>query len=144
VARTVVARHRILSPPVDIERIAAADGVRIIRRRALGALDARMRLDDGTWLIELNADRSSTAQRFSVGHELGHLNLKHDGCGTDAAQERQANVFAAELLMPLALIKAALKKEQSLSSLAARFEVSKEAITIKLNEQGLLLKLKRP
>lgn len=103
-----------------------------------------MRRDGGSWLIELNADRSLTAQRFSVGHELGHLNLSHNGCGTDANQEREANTFAAELLMPLGLVKAELKREHSLSSLAAAFEVSVEAMTIKLNEQGLLLRLKSP
>jgi len=141
-ARTVVARHGVRQPPIDVEAIAAVAGARIVRATNLGALDARMRRDGAGWVIELNADRSLTARRFSVGHEVGHLSLAHDGCGTNSVHERQANVFAAELLMPLALLKAALRKEHSLRSLAALFVVSPEALTIKLSEQGLLLKLK--
>jgi Zn-dependent peptidase ImmA (M78 family) len=110
-------------------------------RRDLGSLEGRMRQDGEGWLIELNADRSLTSQRFTVGHELGHWKMVHTGCGTDPKQEREANVFAAELLMPLALLKKALAQRLSLSQLARLFQVSKEAMQIKLQEQGLLLKL---
>jgi Zn-dependent peptidase ImmA (M78 family) len=91
-----------------------------------------MREDDEGWLIEVNADRSLTTQRFSVGHELGHKKMGHRGCGTDAKQEREANVFAAELLMPLSLLKKAIGKHRSLGDLARLFQVSKEAMQIKL------------
>ena len=141
VARTVAARHGVARPPVDVEGIALAEGMRVARVTTLGALDARLREDAGGWLIELNADRALTAQRFSVSHEIGHLKLNHDSCGTNANQERQANVFAAELLIPLQLLKVSLTQRHSLESLAALFQVSREAMTIKLTEQNLLLKL---
>jgi len=100
-----------------------------------------MRQESGAWIIEVNQDRSLTAQRFTVAHELGHHFLGHDTCGTDPVQERQANVFAAELLMPLALVKKVLGTEKRLGQLAQCFQVSKEAMRIKLDEQGLLLRL---
>ena len=108
----------------------------------LGSLDARLRqTDDGTWLIELNPSFAETAKRFSIAHELGHRILAHSGCGTDPGQEREANIFAAELLMPLGLVKAALKRTRRLSELARAFQVSKDAMRIKLDEQHLLLML---
>lgn len=128
------------APPVDVEAIAAREGIRIVRVE-LGSLEGRMREDDDGWVIEVNSDRSLTSQRFSVGHELGHRKMGHHGCGTDAKQEREANIFAAELLMPLALLKKALAEYRSLGELARLFQVSKEAMQIKLQEQGMLLKL---
>jgi len=128
------------APPVDVELIAAGEGIRIVRVD-LGCLEGRMREDDDGWVIELNSDRSLTSQRFSVGHELGHRKMGHHGCGTDPKREREANVFAAELLMPLALLKKALAKQRSLGELARLFQVSKEAMQIKLQEQGMLLRL---
>jgi Zn-dependent peptidase ImmA (M78 family) len=140
VARSVARRHGVTAPPVDVEAIAAREGMRVVRAD-LGALEGRMRTDDDGWLIEVNSDRSLTSQRFSVGHELGHRKMGHLGCGTDAKQEREANVFAAELLMPLALLKQAMARHRSLGELARLFQVSKEAMQIKLQEQGMLLKL---
>jgi Zn-dependent peptidase ImmA (M78 family) len=128
------------APPVDVEAIAAGEGIRIVRVD-LGALEGRMHEDDDGWVIEVNYDRSLTSQRFSVGHELGHRKMGHNGCGTDANQEREANVFAAELLMPLALLKKEMANCRSLGELARLFQVSKEAMQIKLQEQGMLLKL---
>jgi len=140
VARSVAKRHGVAVPPVEVEAIASREGMRVVRVD-LGALEGRMREDDDGWLIEVNSDRSLTSQRFSVGHELGHRKMGHYGCGTDAKQEREANVFAAELLMPLALLKKAMAKHRSLGDLARLFQVSKEAMQIKLQEQGMLLKL---
>jgi Zn-dependent peptidase ImmA (M78 family) len=139
-ARSVARRHEVTTPPVDVEAIAAREGIRVVHAD-LGALEGRMRQDDDGWLIEINSDRSQTSQRFSIGHELGHWKMGHQGCGTDAKQEREANVFAAELLMPLVLLKKALVEHRSLGELARLFQVSKEAMQIKLQEQGMLLKL---
>ena len=140
VARSVARRHGVTAPPVDVEAIAVREGMRVVRVD-LGALEGRMREDDDGWLIEVNSDRSLTSQRFSVGHELGHRKMGHHGCGTDAKQEREANLFAAELLMPLVLLRKAMAKHRSLGELARLFQVSREAMQIKLREQGMLVRL---
>ena len=67
-------------------------------------------LDDGCTLIKrwkgketyiiLYNERVCSGRRrnFTLAHELGHIYLGHTG--DDAAQERQANAFAAQLLLP--------------------------------------------
>jgi Zn-dependent peptidase ImmA (M78 family) len=40
-----------------------------------------------------------TGFRFSLAHELGHVIL-HDEPGATAVQERQADEFASEMLLP--------------------------------------------
>lgn len=74
-------------------------------------------------------------------HQIGHALMGHQGCGPIALEERQANVFAAELLMPLAMLRQALRTAGRLTELAQLFGVSREAMQYKLNEHGLLLKL---
>lgn len=140
VARALLKRHGIKAPPIDVHAVAYAEGLRVIEVD-LGHADGRARRVDGDWLIEVSSERARVAQRFTVGHEIGHIKLGHESCGGDPVAERQANVFAAELLMPLAMLKKALKNIGALGELAALFEVSNEAMRIKLDEQGLIMKL---
>ncbi|HVC23602.1 MAG TPA: ImmA/IrrE family metallo-endopeptidase [Candidatus Dormibacteraeota bacterium] len=140
VARSVARRHRVTKPPIDVHAIAVKEGLQVTEAD-LGSVDARLYRKDSVWVLELNRAFAHTAQRFSVAHELGHLSFGHEGCGLAPADERAANVFAAELLMPLAQVKSALRRQTRLGELARTFDVSKEALQIKLNEHGLLLKL---
>jgi hypothetical protein len=139
-ARSVVKRHAITGPPVDVEAIAHAEGF-AVDRAPLGELEGRMRKSSLQWTIEVNSGRHVHAQRFTIAHELGHHVMGHDSCGSMDLQERQANVFAAELLIPLAFLRHALTKVRRLGALSQLFFVSKEAMQYKLNEHGLLLKL---
>jgi Zn-dependent peptidase ImmA (M78 family) len=139
-ARTVAKRHGVRRPPVDVRGIAATEGLRVVSAH-IGVLDARLYRDGGEWVLELNPAYAETAQRFSVAHEIGHLVLAHDGCGSHPEDERAANVFAAELLMPLEMVKSGLRETTRLGELAQRFGVSRDAMRIKLDEQHLLLRL---
>lgn len=139
-ARTVLRQHGIRRPPVDVLAMAEAEGIQVAEAD-LGSVEGRAYRADGAWVIEVNSRRARVAQRFTIGHEIGHIKLGHDSCGEDPVQERQANVFGAELLMPLALLKRALKTIQALGELATLFQVSREAMRIKLDEQRLLLRL---
>src|SRR4029077_13565981 len=103
-------------------------------------------------------------QRFTIAHELGHLQL-HKGrslilerqmhvnfrdatsATITSREEMEANQFSAELLMPHELLERALKsllKGRPLSDadlvarLAARFEVSRQAMEYRLASSGLL------
>lgn len=53
-------------------------------------------------MIVLTPDKANDVMRhrFSAAHELGHLVLHHGRHGTDSQLERQADMFAAELLTP--------------------------------------------
>ena len=89
-------------------------------------------------------------RRFTVAHEIGHIVLEHiprEGVSEQVsknAQEKEANVFASELLIPRAdLKKFVANKDKSLSDIKNRYEVSKEAATYAvMNTKGLLNKLK--
>lgn len=91
-------------------------------------------------------------QRFTAAHELGHVLLGHhdtlhvdldrsDGFPPDYnwRQERSANDFAAALLMPAPLLRRDVEMmlRVSASELARKYEVSEQAMSIRLTTLGL-------
>jgi Zn-dependent peptidase ImmA (M78 family) len=56
-------------------------------------------------------------RRFTAAHELGHLVMHHEPLPGDARQEREAQAFAAELLMPAQIIRDALPTDADIPSL---------------------------
>lgn len=90
-------------------------------------------------------------RRFTLAHELGHF-LMHKGDFMDegfekpsSGIEREANLFAKELLMPAHLVDQTYKAIMSLNidldvitELSWAFRVSKETMAIRLSELGLL------
>lgn len=63
-------------------------------------IDAFSAALQGRPVIVLSRKGNPMRQRFSVAHELGHLLLHPDPVPGDSGHEREANAFAAELLMP--------------------------------------------
>ncbi len=57
----------------------------------------------------------------------------------DARQEREANIFAAELLMPKVMLAREAHKF-TLEELTRRYQVSVQAMEIRLEELGLVCK----
>lgn len=52
-------------------------------------------------VVVLTAEKDNVYRhRFTAAHELGHLLLHHDAAPGDPAHEREADAFAAELLLP--------------------------------------------
>jgi Zn-dependent peptidase ImmA (M78 family) len=102
-ARAVVAALKVRVHEKDLER---CDGMLVrVKGTAKGVIAVRKSI------------REETRKLFTIAHEIGHLLLPgHDDdgiCGTDAierwdrdlrAREREANAFAAELLMPSELV----------------------------------------
>jgi Zn-dependent peptidase ImmA (M78 family) len=97
--------------------------------------------------IWLNAAEPPARQRFTLAHELGHwvcqvregrgapvmCRAGEVGVGEGRALEREANVFAAELLMPEDEVRAAAADGEP----ASRFGVSGEAMAWRLYSFGL-------
>ncbi len=111
-----------------------------------GPKTSGMQLTDGEKVtIGYNSDQHSNRQRFTIAHEIGHLVLGHTHSGADFnlksrdPHEIEANQFAAELLMPLELLKndygygATAPKD-----LAKNYSVSEEAMWWRLLECRLI------
>ena len=129
-AERLLARYKIVEPPVDVERIAVGEGLRIVRKH-LGETDGFV--DDN--VLTVNADHARTRQRFTIAHELGHLILHAHG--TDDNSEREANQFASALLIPREMLRHAVRETRDIEILRRRFNVSREALWIAIREARL-------
>jgi Zn-dependent peptidase ImmA (M78 family) len=99
--------------------------------------------------IYVNAEDVPARRRFTLAHEVGHWVcqcLEGKGApvmcraedvseGADRMLEREANVFAAELLMPEPALRSEFPRE---GDLAERFGVSSEAMAWRLYNLGLV------
>ncbi len=130
----------------------------------LGAAAAHLGVDILTWqpdderlngalirsakTVFVNAALARPRMRFAAAHELGHYVLGHEGdffCPFNryATLEREANRFAAALLMPTAVVKALwlklsdLTPAAKLSTLAERLAVSRQALGYRLRAVGI-------
>ncbi|GHV37732.1 hypothetical protein FACS1894187_15260 [Synergistales bacterium] len=127
-------------PPVNLGVICKALGIDVYTMpcSSFGAVFSRA----PTLFILANSNLKPGRFRFSVAHELGHFKLCHpsslilaDGKRVqgDARLERQADIFASELLLPEALLREDVKRgEFSASALSKRYRVSLQALDIKL------------
>jgi Zn-dependent peptidase ImmA (M78 family) len=92
--------------------------------------------------VVLTADKSSALRtRFTTAHELAHLLLHADVIPGDIRHEREADAFAAEFLMPAAVITAELPTRVDLPALLGlqqRWGVSVPALLHRCRELGTL------
>jgi Zn-dependent peptidase ImmA (M78 family) len=155
--------YKINDAPVPVERIAVAKGARIFYQSLEDDMSGFLYRDKTQAVIGINTHHPAVRQNFTTAHELGHL-LLHDqeqfhidrsfrfrlrdeasGQGTDDA-EREANLFAASLLMPKRFLEADLQNEEfvnvldgdSLSELARTYGVSTQALVIRLKNLGYI------
>ncbi|MCK6478851.1 MAG: ImmA/IrrE family metallo-endopeptidase [Planctomycetes bacterium] len=164
-ATAVLQRHKVKEPPVDVEALAAAEGITVtydaLEESVSGLL---VRDSSGNETAGINALHHPNRQRFTIAHEIGH-HLLHpnrpevvvdemmfyfrgeprDKGTPEYVREMQANAFAAALLMPkkFLLAEAARREfsaldEPAMRSLANRFGVSTQALNFRLQNLGML------
>jgi Zn-dependent peptidase ImmA (M78 family)/DNA-binding XRE family transcriptional regulator len=94
--------HLPIGPVVHLVRNLEARGIVIARIPAVDAetIDAFSAAPHHRPMIALSHKGNPMRRRFSVAHELGHLLLHPEPAPGSGHHEREANVFAAELLMP--------------------------------------------
>lgn len=147
--------------PIPVEQIAQQLGLQVDRGRLGEDISGLLVISDGRGTIGVNADHAPTRQRFTIAHEIGHYVMHRQemrvfidhqfftpylaafrdvssSTGNDRL-ERDANAFAAALLMPADLLAEAIgaldtevTDDEAIETLAARFHVSKQAMTIRL------------
>jgi len=147
-ARRLLAACDIRKPPVDLRVVVAH--LRVAYHEAdLGAtVSAYCCEHAGQRHAFVNTREHPHRQRFSLAHEIGHLELFHgvrfvlrDAIDinnppaltinrTRDPREREADMFAGELLVPLAMLKEACIEGFDLERLAKIFVVSQEVATI--------------
>lgn len=141
--------------PVDPVVVARTLGINVYNS-SLGPSVSGMivkRHEDDDPDIFLNDEHAPVRQRFTCAHELGHYfgNVTWSGerkktythrrdalssCGTDI-EEKYANAFAANLLMPEAEVRRLQKSGYSTVQMAREFWVSVEAMGNRLRSLNL-------
>jgi len=132
-----------LLPIPNVLRRLEAHGIRVF---ALGVeyreVDAFSFWDNGTPYIIAGTHKTPERQVFDLAHELGHLVLHRDHAkprGRD--EERQADAFASNFLMPREDVIRAAPRSASLASLAKakhRWRVSLAALAFRLHSLNLI------
>jgi Zn-dependent peptidase ImmA (M78 family) len=148
-AEKILKTLNIRSLPIPVEEIASKYQIKISRAPNNDFSGMLIRKDDRA-LIGINDKESPVRQRFTIAHELGHFFLhsnkdtfidyrdnKKDVMRTP--REKQANMFAAALLMPRYLLLQDFRSlakegfsEDELYTLAKRYDVSEEAMRFRL------------
>lgn len=127
-------------PPIDVMRLARRMGVEV-GRETDPRYSGRLESADGPEPfahIFVNTDEPRKRQRFTIAHEFGHL-MKHpvglrwrdtDYRGTK--EEREANNFAASLLMPATMVEAYAELTADARELATIFDVGVQSMEYRL------------
>ncbi len=147
--------------PIPVEDLARHLGAQLTYEAFDGDVSGMLYRADDRAIIGVNSHHATTRQRFTVAHEIAHLRL-HKGQpvfvdsfarvnlrnGKSTREEVEANAFAAELLMPEALVQHEVDRVltrdrditplQLVGKLANKFQVSTEAMTYRLSNVGVL------
>ena len=160
-AHALLVEHNVKAAPVPIERIVKSCTIRVEYAPLDDTLSGLAHIRDEMPIIGINTLHTPTRQRFTLAHELAHIqlhrreleravhvdrgSLRRDplaAAGVDPI-EIEANTFAAELLMPTEFLISALKgrsvdleDDEAVSALAKRFKVSDAAMRYRLSSLG--------
>jgi len=152
--RKVIERHT-QDVPVKVENVALELGI-LVRVEPMdleiaGKIVRESRGSPSGFAIYINARDPERRRRFTLAHEIGHYVLHRDMLGDgliDTAlyrsklsdwSERQANRFAADLLMPAALVRGLFRGGMvTFSALSEALQVSTDAVRIRLDELKLI------
>lgn len=162
-ATSVLRKTGVTSAPIPIHLVAQRLGL-VLEAGSFGDdVSGVLVIDGDRAVIGYNSSHSPTRQRFSIAHEIGHYVLhradsslfidqryfaafrdRRSASGADR-RERQANAFAASLLMPSDLVlrevehrRFDLGDEDGLKGLAEAFQVSVQAMVYRLTNMGVL------
>lgn len=154
--------------PVNIDAVARTLSLEIVERPDLELngmpVSGLLIQQDNRRICALNSSDSPRRRRFTLAHEIGHLVLhppkpQHFDLKARSSQsignpreETEANQFAASLLMPEQDIRSRVPPggfdpfwddwESEVKKLSDLFNVSQEAMSIRLQSLGLLTELR--
>jgi len=169
-ADDLLKEFEIIKAPVPIEKIALWLDLEVIPADLGEGVSGVLFIRDGKATIGVNESEHRIRRRFTVAHELGHYILhkmrnelfidKQMTLGSqmlfrdsesslgEKRQEREANAFAAAILMPRFMLQREIKdvleegqidsEEELIKSLSKKFDVSQISLTYRMTNLGLI------
>ncbi len=160
-AFALLSRLGIDEPPVDVANVTKLLGISLQLADLGDDCSGMLVRAEGGAVIGVHYAHPPNRQRFTIAHELGHFELHEGGTYVDRSttlrlrssannsgsvvEEREANQFAAALLMPAPWLRRELKMhavdlgdDESLRALCDKFGVSNQAMMYRLMNLGLL------
>lgn len=158
-AVNLLKENKLHRPNFDIHKLAEKMNVKLEAKVLGDNVSGFFVMTDTQKVITYNSRDALTRQRFTIAHEIGHCLLhskeqpifidkaptvlyRNDASSTgEDYKEREANAFAASLLMPKELVVELLEKaphdiNKAISYLADKFGVSPNAISFRLSNLG--------
>ncbi len=150
-AEEVLEQNFVQEPPVDIYDLAGLNGLEVVEKvfpDELSHISGLIANEDSKPRVYVNLSDAPNRQKFTVAHELGHWLLHADELSKNPnlsilfriaigelnkdPWEREANIFAANLLVPLPLL-GKYRNGKTNEELASLFGVSKDVIGYRLD-----------
>lgn len=149
--KKVLSENFIMDPPVLVEDLAPRYGLNVFVTDFGKFLDIAGIINLKTKSIHVNKNDSPQRQVFTVAHELGHWLMHKDdvlknpdeyavmtraplGKANPDPLEREANFFAANLLVPKDMLEK--YKEEPVMRISKIFGVSVDVIGFRLKQEG--------
>jgi Zn-dependent peptidase ImmA (M78 family) len=158
----ILKNYKISKAPVAVTTLAKKMGL-TIKPYDLGEnVSGVLVVEQNSGIIGINPSDPQVRQRFTIAHELGHYELhrnKEDffidkqkilfrdanSSSGEIKNEREANAFAAAILMPENLLRKEINKkhinvseEEAVKKLAKTFGVSEIAMTFRITNLNLI------
>lgn len=157
-AEKILKENNCFAVPINVEGLVVNIGVKLDKVEFDDDVSGLFVLKNNKPFILYNATQSRNRTRFTIAHELGHYILHskdrplfidkkkvlyrdNNSSTGEVLMEREANAFAASLLMPRNLIQNELDKmvsqeEDVIQYLADEFQVSTQAMSFRLSNLG--------
>ena len=158
-ADNILKKNKCFTVPIDIEELAINIGIKLDRIKIEDDVSGLFVMKNGKPYILYNSIQSKNRTRFTIAHELGHYILHsyktplfidkknkvlfrdNNSSTGEILMEREANAFAAALLMPKNLIRKEVDNKLAdvddiIQYLADKFQVSSQAMSFRLSNLG--------
>lgn len=160
-AEEVCKENNINTSPVKVTEICEHYGLKVFEARLVPEVSGFIVVQNENFmhfgtgrLIVVNKEHPATRQRFTIAHELAHYILHRNGeelyahrdAGHKGSIEREADTFAANILMPKKIVLDALTfiSEDApdmfkIRYIAREFCVAEATAAIRLSELGIIM-----
>ncbi|NKE43640.1 ImmA/IrrE family metallo-endopeptidase [Roseomonas frigidaquae] len=135
--------------PVDLDAMADDLGLEVRYVDNLSDdVSGKIERTRGGYRVTVNASHPRRRQRFTLAHEIAHFIMHRDligdgivdnamyrSAGLSDEIERQANRYAADILMPAAAVRRLYRQNvKSFAAMANAFDVSAEAAQVRMKD----------